>query len=71
VKPTSGGTLVNVGEAGRAEAIIPLGGKNGLGSTVNIYVQSADPKAVVDAVVKYQKANGGLPFATGFSSKGR
>jgi hypothetical protein len=42
-------------------------------TTININVQSADPKAVVDAVVKYQKTNGGLPwqFATGFSSKGR
>ena len=39
-------------------------------TTININVQSADPKAVVDAVVKYGKANGGLPFA-GFSSKGR
>jgi hypothetical protein len=38
-------------------------------NSITINVQSADPKAVVDAVVKYQKANGGLPFAT--SSKGR
>jgi hypothetical protein len=38
-------------------------------NNITIQVQSADPKAVVDAVVKYQKANGGLPFAT--SSKGR
>jgi hypothetical protein len=65
VKPTSGGTLVNVGEAGRAEAIIPLGGKNGLGNTVNVYVQSADPRAVVDAVTKYVKGNGSLPTAWG------
>ena len=39
-------------------------------TTINVNVQSADPKAVVDAVVKYGKANGGLPFA-GFTSKGR
>jgi len=38
-------------------------------NNITIQVQSADPKAVVDAVVKYQKANGGLPFVT--SSKGR
>jgi hypothetical protein len=39
-------------------------------NNITIQVQSADPKAVVDAVVKYGKANGGLPFA-GFTSKGR
>jgi hypothetical protein len=65
VKPRAGGTLVNVGEAGRSEAIIPLSGRNGLGSTVNIYVQSADPRAVVDAVSKYVKGNGSLPAAWG------
>jgi len=32
---------------------------------VNIYVQSADPKAVVDAVAKYVRANGKLPSAWG------
>jgi hypothetical protein len=65
VKPRAGGTLVNVGEAGRPEAIIPLGSRSGLGSTVNIYVQSADPRAVVDAVSKYVKGNGRLPTAWG------
>jgi hypothetical protein len=61
VMPSSGGTNVTVGEGGKAEAIIPLNGRNGFGNTVNIYVQSADPKAVVDALGKYVKTNGALP----------
>lgn len=65
VMPKTGGTLVNVGEAGRAEAIVPLGSKNGFGNTVNVYVQSADPKAVVDAVSRYVKGNGSLPASWG------
>ena len=65
----------------KGQKLAPLGsgifanGKSLAAQTTNnnitIQVQSADPKAVVDAVVKYQKANGGLPFATGFSSSGR
>lgn len=31
-------------------------------NNITIQVQSADPKAVVDAVTKYAKTNGGLPF---------
>ena len=65
VMPRVGGTNVTVGEGGKAEAIIPLNGKTGFGNTVNIYVQSADPKAVVDAVAKYVKVNGKLPSAWG------
>jgi hypothetical protein len=65
VMPTPGGTNVTVGEGGRPEAIIPLSSRSGLGSTVNIYVQSADPRAVVDAVSKYVKGNGRLPTAWG------
>jgi hypothetical protein len=65
VMARSGGTQVTVGEAGSAEAIVPLNGRNGFGTTVHIYVQSADPKAVVDAVSKYVKGNGKLPSAWG------
>jgi hypothetical protein len=65
VMPSPGGTNVTVGEGGRPEAIIPLGSRSGLGGTVNIYVQSADPRAVVDAVSKYVKGNGRLPTAWG------
>jgi len=65
VMPRPGGTNVTVGEAGSAEAIVPLNGRNGFGTTVNIYVTAADPKAVVDAVSKYVKGNGKLPSAWG------
>jgi len=65
VMPRPGGTNVTVGEAGSAEAIVPLNGRNGFGNTVNIYVTAADPKAVVDAVSKYVKGNGKLPSAWG------
>jgi ribosomal protein S5 len=65
VMPSPGGTNVTVGEAGSAEAIIPLNGRNGFGNTINVYVQSADPRAVVDAVSKYVKGNGKLPAAWG------
>jgi ribosomal protein S5 len=66
VMPSPGGTNVTVGEAGSAEAIIPLNNRNGFGNTINVYVQSADPKAVVDALGKYVKTNGSLPnFVTG------
>jgi hypothetical protein len=65
VMPSRGGTNVTVGEGGSAEAIIPLNGRNGFGNTVNIYVQSADPRAVVDAISKYVKGNGKLPAAWG------
>lgn len=61
VMPTPGGRQVTVGEGNSAEAIIPLNGRNGFGNTINIHVHSADPKAVVDAVSKYVKANGVLP----------
>jgi len=38
---------------------------------VNINVQSADPKAVVDAVGKYIKQNGSLPFSFATGKAGR
>ena len=61
VMPSPGGTNVTVGEGGSPEAIIPLNKAHGLGMTVNVYVQSADPKAVVDAIKRYALQNGGLP----------
>lgn len=61
VMPTAGGTNVTVGEGKYPEAIVPLNGRNSLGTTINVYVQSADPKAVVDALGKYLKYNGSLP----------
>ena len=38
---------------------------------VNINVQSADPKAVVDALGKYVKSNGSLPYNFPFGKAGR
>ena len=64
VPATPGGRQVTVGEGGSAEAIIPLN-KSGLmgNTTVNVYVQSADPKSVVAAIGKWTKTNGKLPQA--------
>jgi hypothetical protein len=69
VMPSPGGTNVTVGEGGRPEAIIPLNGRNGFGNTINIYVQSADPQAVIDAIGRYVKSNGKVPasLVKGFS----
>jgi hypothetical protein len=69
VMPSPGGTNVTVGEGGRPEAIVPLNGKNGLGTTINVYVQSADPRAVIDAISVYIKQNGKVPstISKGFS----
>lgn len=61
VLPRPGGTNVTVGEGGKAEAVIPLNGRNGIGTTINVYVQGADPKAVIDAIARYSRQNGGLP----------
>ena len=64
VPATPGGRQVVVGEGGSAEAIIPLN-KSGLmgNTTVNVYVQSADPKAVIAAIGQWTKVNGKLPQA--------
>jgi len=69
VMPRVGGTQVTIGEAGSAEAVIPLNGKTGFGNTINVYVQSADPRAVVDALSRYIKNNGRVPATVikGFS----
>ena len=69
VMPSPGGTNLTVGEGGRPEAIIPLGGNNGFGNTINVYVQSADPQSVIDAIGRYVKNNGKVPASVvkGFS----
>ena len=69
VMPSPGGTNVTVGEGGRPEAIIPLGGNTGFGNTINIYVQSADPQSVINAIGRYVKSNGKVPASVvkGFS----
>jgi phage-related protein len=66
VMPSPGGSLVNVAEAGQAEAIIPLdrlGGMGG-GTTYNITVQAGvgDPQTIGQSIVayikRYEKASG-------------
>ena len=53
-------TLAVVGEAG-PEVVIPLDEMDRYGgSTVNVYVTSADPQAVVDAIRRYTRQNGPL-----------
>ena len=59
-------TLAMIGEAG-AEAVIPLnrsGGIGGMGNTFNVYVQGADPQAVVRALQDYNRTAGPIPVNT-------
>jgi ElaB/YqjD/DUF883 family membrane-anchored ribosome-binding protein len=53
-------TLALIGEAG-PEAVVPLSKMGGMGGGINITVTSADPRAVVDALVRYSRQNGSLP----------
>ena len=59
----TGPTLAMIGEAG-PEAVIPLDRMGSMGSRgdVNIYVQGADPNAVVDALRTYMFRNGSVPI---------
>jgi len=61
VKARPGGTLVNVGEAGRDEAIVPLGsGAGGGGNTYVTINTQADPQMVIDAIRKWERRNGSM-----------
>jgi hypothetical protein len=63
VKASPGGTLALIGEGGRDEAVIPLDRMGSMGGgDVNIYVQGADPNAVVDALRTYMFRNGSVPI---------
>jgi hypothetical protein len=58
----TGPTLALIGEAG-PEAVIPLDRAGSMGGgDVNIYVQGADPNAVVDALRTYMFRNGSVPI---------
>ena len=61
ILPRAGGTLVNVGEAGSAEAIVPLD-KAGIGGSnvyyININKASVNGQEVVRAIMDYEKTNG-------------
>ena len=64
VMPRSGGTLATIGEAGQAEAVIPLGSGRaqeqlrealGGGITINLYAQYADKSAFDEFVGKIEE----------------
>jgi prepilin signal peptidase PulO-like enzyme (type II secretory pathway) len=58
----TGPTLALIGEAG-PEAVVPLDRMGSMGGgDVNIYVQGADPNAVVDALRTYMFRNGSVPI---------
>jgi hypothetical protein len=61
----TGPTLAMIGEAG-PEAVIPLSGRNmpNMGNTFNVYVNGGDPNAIVDALRRYNRANGPIPVTT-------
>jgi len=68
VLPSPGGSLVNVAEAGEAEAIIPLDRFGGMGGgtvnnyTINVQAGVGDPQAIGQQIVayikRYEKASG-------------
>lgn len=62
IPATPGGRLVNVAEAGKAEAVIPLdrlGDLGGKGQTVNIYIkQEVTAQTIIDVLNKYSRATG-------------
>lgn len=55
-------TLAMIGEAG-PEAVIPLNKMGGMGGGVTINVNGGDPQAIVEALRRYYRQNGPLPFA--------
>ena len=55
-------TLAMIGEAG-PEAVIPLNKMGGMGGGVTINVHGGDPQAIVEALRRYYRQNGPLPFA--------
>jgi hypothetical protein len=63
VKASPGGTLALIGEGGQDEAVIPLDRMGGMGgNNITVYVQGADPNAVVDALRTYMFRNGSVPI---------
>jgi hypothetical protein len=59
----TGPTLALIGEAG-PEAVIPLNRMGSMGNTFNVYVQGADPQAVVKALQDYNRTAGPIPVNT-------
>lgn len=61
VMPSPGGSIVNVAEAGKPEAIIPLDrlGSLGGGTTVNVYIdQAVSAQTIIDVINKYSRNTG-------------
>lgn len=61
VMPSPGGSIVNVAEAGKPEAIIPLDRLGNLGgaTTVNVYVnQAVTAQTIIDVINKYSRNTG-------------
>lgn len=62
IPATPGGRLVNVAEAGKAEAVIPLdrlGDFAGKGQTVNVYInQQVTAQTIIDVLNRYSRATG-------------
>lgn len=61
VMPTPGGSIVNVAEAGKPEAIIPLDRLGNLGgnTTINVYVdQAVNAQTIIDVINKYSRNTG-------------
>jgi len=61
VMPSPGGSIVNVAEAGKPEAIIPLDRLNGMGGNtyiININKASMTGQEVVQAIRRYQQGQG-------------
>ena len=58
-------TLALIGEKG-PEAVIPLSGRNmpNMGNNITINVNGGDPNAIVDALRRYNRANGPIPVTT-------
>jgi hypothetical protein len=58
-------TLALIGEAG-PEAVVPLSGRNAgnMGGNITINVNGGDPNAIVDALRRYNRANGPIPVTT-------
>jgi hypothetical protein len=53
-------TLALIGEAG-PEAVVPLSKMGQMGGGIHVTVTSANPDAVVEAIVEWSKRNGALP----------
>lgn len=62
----TGPTLAMIGERG-PEAVLPLSGGAGVGTTINIYnptIVANDPRSLVEQLKRYEQTNGVVPVRT-------